>query len=91
MIRPLELLKGQVEDLLSKASATSDRQVRLSENDFESFKSNFLQLCYEVQYGALDEVFQQLVNSKAGKAGYTYKERDLSNMLRILKEIKAAE
>lgn len=90
MKRPLQILQEQITLYLCKASANDARAIRLSKNELEALKSNFSQLCYEVRFGQLDEVYNQLINDPDHRDG-VFQEHDLSNILLILETIKAAE
>jgi len=90
MKRPLQVLQKQVSNYLSRAAANEAKTIQLSQGDFHAFKTNFSQLCYEVQYGQLDEVYHTLVNDPSHKNGI-FQERDLNNILIILETIKAVE
>ena len=90
MKRPLQILQEQVTAHLCKASVDEARTIKLSDNEFEALKSNFRQLCYEISFGQLDEIYLQLVNDESHRNGI-FSEQDLNNILLILETIKAAE
>lgn len=90
MERPLQILQKQVASYLHRATADEDKIIHLTQSELESFKINFNQLCYEVSFGVLDEVYQRLINDPGHQNGIFY-EKDLNNILIILETIKAAE
>jgi len=90
MKHPLQILQQQLKGYLRKAASSEARTIRLSDTELESLKSNFSQLCYEVHFGKLDEVYQELINDKSHRGG-VFQERDLNNILIILETLKAAE
>ena len=90
MKRPLQILQKQLSNYLCRAAASEARTIQLTKPELDSLKMNFNLLCYEISFGQLDEVYQQLINDPAHMNGI-FQERDLNNILIILETIKAAE
>lgn len=90
MKRPLQILQTQITAYLHRASASEAKNIHLTKPELESLRINFNQLCYEISFGQLDEVYQKLINDPAHQSGI-FQEQDLNNILIILETIKAAE
>lgn len=90
MKQPLQILQTQVTAYLRRATASESKTIHLTVPELESLKINFSQLCYEISFGQLDEVYQRLINDPAHQSGI-FQERDLNNILIILETLKAAE
>ena len=90
MKRPLQILQTQITAYLRRAAASEAKVIHLTRPELDSLKMNFRQLCYEISFGQLDEIYQELINDPSHQSGI-FQERDLNNILIILETLKAAE